>query len=79
MPAFFSIARPNILDRVAELAALGVRRVVLMPYFLYSGQHVTHDIPALLDECRRQFPGVALEVLPTLENDPAIEDLVLDA
>ena len=56
----------------------GVRRIVLMPYFLYSGQHVTHDIPALLDECRRQFPGVALEVLPTLENDPAIEDLVLE-
>ena len=78
LPAFFSIARPNILDRVAELAALGVRRIVLMPYFLYSGQHVTHDIPALLDECRRQFPGVALEVLPTLENDPAIEDLVLE-
>ncbi len=49
-----------------------------MPYFLYSGQHVTHDIPALLDECRRQFPGVAFDVLPTLENDPAIEDLVLE-
>ena len=39
-------------DRVAELAARGVRRIVLLPYFLYTGQHVTRDIPALLDQCR---------------------------
>jgi precorrin-8X/cobalt-precorrin-8 methylmutase len=77
-PAFFSLARPNIADRVAELAARGVRRIVLLPYFLYAGQHVTHDIPALLDECRRQFPAVAFEVLPTLESDPALEDLVVE-
>ncbi len=60
------------------LASRGVRRVLLMPYFLYSGQHVTVDIPALLDECRRQSPQVALELLPTLENDPALEDLVVE-
>jgi len=51
---------------------------LLMPYFLYSGQHVTVDIPALLDECRRRSPQVALELLPTLENDPALEDLVVE-
>ena len=49
-----------------------------MPYFLYSGQHVTVDIPALLDECRRQCPQVTLELLPTLENDPVLEDLLVE-
>ena len=78
LPTFFSIARPNIPDRVAELVARGVRRIVLMPYFLYAGQHVTHDIPALLAECGRQFPDVAMEVLPALEDDPAIEDAVVE-
>ncbi len=78
LPTFFSIARPNIADRVAELAARGVRRIVLMPYFLYTGQHVSHDIPALLDECRRQFPAITFEVLSTLESDPALEDLVVE-
>ena len=63
---------------MAELAARGVRRIAIVPYFLYAGQHVTHDIPALLAECRQRFPQIAIEVLPTLENDPAIEDLVVE-
>jgi precorrin-8X/cobalt-precorrin-8 methylmutase len=78
LPSFFSITRPDIADRVAELASKGVRRILLMPYFLYSGQHVTVDIPALLDECRRRFPEVSLELLPTLENDPTLEDLLVE-
>jgi precorrin-8X/cobalt-precorrin-8 methylmutase len=78
LPAFFSIARPSIVDQVAALVSRGFRRVVLMPYFLYSGQHITQDVPVLLEECRRQFPDVTIELLPTLENDPALEDVVVE-
>jgi precorrin-8X/cobalt-precorrin-8 methylmutase len=78
LATFFSIARPNIPDQVAVLAARGVRRIVLMPYFLGEGQHVSKDIPELLDVCRRSFPDVVLDVLPTLEDEPALEDLVTD-
>jgi precorrin-8X/cobalt-precorrin-8 methylmutase len=77
-PAFFSITRPDIRDQVLAMASRGVRRIFLMPYFLYSGQHVTVDIPMLLDECRRQCPQVTLEMLPTLENDPSLEDLLVE-
>ena len=78
LPTFFSIARPSIEDRVAELASQGVRRVVLLPYFLYSGQHVTGDIPELLAKCRREHPQLDISVLPTLENEPLLEDLLVD-
>lgn len=78
LPAFFSIVRPDIPDQVAAMAARGVQRILLLPYFLYSGQHVTVDIPALLDQCRSRFPDLALEVLPNLENDPVLEDLLVE-
>ncbi len=78
LPAFFSIAKPDIPDQVAALRERGVRRIVLMPYFLYSGQHVTVDIPAVLAQCRQQFPGTELQLLPTLENDPSLEDVVVE-
>ena len=78
LPTFFSITEPDIPERVATLVASGERRMLLMPYFLYSGQHVTVDIPALVDQCRQRFPAVTIEMLPTLENDPALEDLVVD-
>ncbi|HKI16876.1 MAG TPA: precorrin-8X methylmutase [Isosphaeraceae bacterium] len=78
LPAFFSITRPDIPDQVAALVSQGINRILLLPHFLYSGQHVTVDIPALLDECRRRFPHIVLELLPTLENDPALEDLLVE-
>lgn len=78
LPAFFSIVHPDIPDQVAAMVSRGARRILLLPYFLYSGQHVTVDIPALLDQCRSRFPDVALEVLPNLENDPVLEDLLVE-
>ena len=78
LPAFFSIVRPDIPDQVAAMVSRGVRRILLLPYFLYSGQHVTVDIPALLDQCRSRFPDVTLEVLPNLENDPVLEELLVE-
>lgn len=78
LPAFFSIARPNIPDQVAVLAGRGARRIVLMPYFLGAGQHVSADIPAQLDACRQSFPHIVFELLPTLESDPVLEDLVVE-
>ena len=78
LPAFFSIAQPDIPAQVDALAARGAQRIVLVPYFLYAGQHVTVDIPAQLAECGRRHPGLSFEVLPTLENEPALADLVVE-
>ncbi len=77
LPAFFALLRPNIPDQIAELASRGVTRIVLMPYFLFQGQHVDIDIPNILRECHEWFPHVTLELLPTLENDPAVETVVV--
>ena len=78
LPAFFALLRPNIQDQIAELASRGVTRIVLMPYFLFQGQHVGVDIPNILAQCHEWFPNVTLELLPTLENDPAVETLVVE-
>jgi precorrin-8X/cobalt-precorrin-8 methylmutase len=78
LPTFFSLAQPDIERQVALLAGEGVRRILLMPYFLYYGQHVSKDIPALLDQCRKKFPEVTIEVLSSLEGEPALEDIVAD-
>ncbi len=78
LPAFFALVRPNIQDQVAELASRGVDRIVLMPYFLFQGQHVGVDIPNILAQCHEWFPHVTLELLPTLEDDPAVETVIVE-
>jgi sirohydrochlorin cobaltochelatase len=77
LPAFLSIGQPDVPTQVAAMFARGVRRLVLMPYFLYSGTHVAVDIPALVVEFRRQYPHLTIDTLSTLQNDPAMEDLLV--
>jgi len=78
LPAFYALVRPNLQDQVAELASRGVDRIVVMPYFLFQGQHVGIDIPNILTQCHEWFPRVTLELMPTLENDPAVEAVVVE-
>ena len=78
LPTFFSIARPSIEDQVARLAGEGVEHIVLMPYFLYTGQHVSKDIPVVLSQCREKFPRVSIDVLPTLEGEAGLVEVVVE-
>ncbi|NQT93092.1 MAG: precorrin-8X methylmutase [Lentisphaerae bacterium] len=77
-PAFFSIARPSIEDRVTELAEEGFEVIHLLPYFLYNGKHINVDIPKVVEACREAHPDVRITMLPTLQNEPMMEEIMLD-
>ncbi len=76
--AFLELAEPSIPAAVRDCVAQGAQRVLLFPYFLSSGVHVTRD----LEEFRRQFseehPDVEFELAQPLGAHPLIPSLVLD-
>lgn len=78
VPAFFSLGQPDLPTQVQILESHGCGRIVIMPYFLYNGVHIEKDIPALLAELERRYPHLDFVLQPTLENDPAMERLVLE-
>ena len=78
LPAFFSLGEPTLADQVGVLAGEGCSRIVIMQYFLYNGVHIEQDIPAMIADLRGTHPGLEFVVLPTLENDPAMERLVAE-
>lgn len=60
--AFLELAAPSIPDAIDNLARDGVRHIVLVPYFLSAGRHVTEDIPALVAAARERLPGLQVEM-----------------
>lgn len=73
--AFMELCPPDIDAAVAEAAADGVRRARILPLFMSSGGHVTHDIAPTLEALVARYPEVELQLLPALGEHP----LVLDA
>ena len=60
------MASPSINAAVTDLASEGYREVVIVPYFLSPGRHITEDIPALVAEAQAHNAGVHCVLAETI-------------
>ncbi|MEN8264787.1 MAG: precorrin-8X methylmutase [Nitrospirota bacterium] len=56
--AYLQFAEPNIAQAITSCVDDGATKVIVHPYFLSSGMHVTSDIPGIIDEARKKYPDV---------------------
>ena len=47
---------PTLEEAVESLATRDVDKIVIMPYFLFSGRHITEHIPQLVEKLKRIYP-----------------------
>jgi sirohydrochlorin ferrochelatase len=76
--AFLEGGRPDLRGAVDELAALGVSRVVVVPYFLTLGLHLQRDLPRLIESVARIHSHLTVEVTPPLDGHPGMVDALVD-
>jgi sirohydrochlorin ferrochelatase len=76
--AFLDCAPPKLPDAVAALAAKGVSRIVVIPYFLTLGIHLQRDLPRIAEELRRIYQGVSIEITEPLDGHPALVEILTD-
>ena len=60
---------PTLEEAVKSLAVRGVERIVIMPYFLFPGRHITEHIPKLIERLESRYPEVQFIAANTLGND----------
>ncbi len=56
--AYLQFAKPDIMEAIKGCVRDGAKKIIIHPYFLSSGMHVTTDIPAILKEAAGTFPNV---------------------
>jgi precorrin-8X/cobalt-precorrin-8 methylmutase len=71
-------ARPDFPEVVAELAALGAAGIVVHPYFLSSGQHVTTDVPRMMEEAAAAYPGIKFIYTEPLGTHEKLVDVAVE-
>lgn len=76
--AFLELGEPDLAGAAQRLAAQGVARIVVIPYFLTLGTHLQRDLPRIVKQAARSLPGVTLESTPPLEGHPALLEALLD-
>jgi sirohydrochlorin cobaltochelatase len=79
--AFQDFMTPTLDAAVAQCAARGAQRLVLVPLFMAQGGHLKQDLPLLVGKIRERHPQLELRVTPAIGDAPeilrAISDWVL--
>lgn len=76
--AHMELAPPTIAEAFAQCVAAGATEIVVFPYFLGEGRHVSEDIPRLVLEAAERHPGVAHRVVAPFGGHPGLAEIVLE-
>jgi len=75
--AFLELAEPSIPEGIRRLVEAGAEEVVVVPYFLSAGRHVSQDIPRLVEAARRAHPVSAIRLAPHLGSADGVAGLLM--
>jgi sirohydrochlorin ferrochelatase len=64
--AFRELHEPDIQQGIDNCVARGARKILLIPYFLFMGAHVQHDLPEEIETAQKRHPGLEMVMGPHL-------------
>jgi sirohydrochlorin ferrochelatase len=76
--AFLQYGKPTLEDALEHSARQKAGRIVVVPFFMQSGTHVTKGIPGLVNRARRRYPGIEIVVTDYAGGHPLMAKIVLD-
>jgi sirohydrochlorin cobaltochelatase len=74
--AYLELTPPDLATSVAELVALGVKAIAVVPLFLGVGKHAREDLPLLIQALQITHPQVSFDLKPAVGEDPQMIELM---
>ncbi len=74
--AHMELAEPDIATVTKELAEEGAKEIVVVPYFLFMGNHLKQDIPDIINEQRLLYPEISFKLGKPFGADVLIAELL---
>ncbi len=74
--AFLEFARPNLEQAIEDMIKKGSRQILIFPFFLGAGSHVTKDIPDILSKMETKYPDIQFTAMKHLGTADKINELI---
>lgn len=76
--AFLELMEPRLPQTVSQLVLDGVTDLTIVPVFLGQGGHLLRDLPLLAEGLREAHPGLRLNVVGAVGEDPGVLNAITD-
>lgn len=70
--AYLELTAPDLPTSAAELVALGVASITVVPMFLGVGKHAREDLPVLMSNLETSFPQIAFKLRPSIAEESEV-------
>ena len=74
--AFLEFALPSLEESMLLCVEKGANEIVILPYFLASGNHVTRDIPEVVEKIHALHPQVKMIIKEHLGSASGMVDIL---
>jgi sirohydrochlorin ferrochelatase len=75
--AHMELCEPSIAAGVRQCVEAGATELIVFPYMLSPGKHSTGDIPRMVAEAARPFPGLAVRVTSAFGVHEKLAEVIL--
>ncbi len=75
--AHMELAEPTINQTVDKLWTEGVTDFLIIPYFLYQGNHIKFDIPEILSDLQVAHPGMTYTIAKHIGEETLMADILI--
>ncbi|WP_257351080.1 sirohydrochlorin chelatase [Pseudalkalibacillus decolorationis] len=76
-PAFMGVTDPLIAEGIDRSIRLGAKRIVILPYFLFTGILIKR-LEKMVEQFQQQYPDVEFKLAGYFGFHPKLEDILLD-
>ena len=77
-PAFLQFEHPDFSEAVDLLVKQGAKKIIVHPYFLYMGRHVTKDLPFEIGTAEKKYPNLEFVLAPHLGYHEKLVDVAVE-
>ncbi len=75
--AHMELAQPSLEEVVKNINPAEGSRIVVLPYFLFNGNHIKEDIPEKLVVLQKQYPQAEFVFGSPIGKEPMMADILL--
>jgi sirohydrochlorin ferrochelatase len=76
--AFLQHSTPGLMETIEACAGRNAGRIVIVPFFMQSGAHVTKDVPVLIEQAKKNHPGIEILMTDCVGSHPLMAEIVMD-
>lgn len=74
--AYLEFMSPDLPAAVADLVKEGSTDITIVPVFLGQGGHVLKDLPALIEQLQKTYPGLNLNKIDAVGEDVSVLEAI---